>query len=414
MLSDDRKPCTSSNSGKATSINFSLKPPSIATGDISTRQFTISILPDEVLLEIFDCYLAESQTRGVWHVLACVCQRWRSVVLGSPRRLNLRIFCSERTPVRKNMDFCPPFPIVLTADYYWRSGEDNIFATLEHHDRVCDIEIRNISRSLWGKVLPLLQKPFPMLTDLCLRYTDEMASVVPDLFLGGSAPRLRKLYLEAISFPGLPNLLSSSAGLVHLELCDIPDPGYISADAIVTCLSTLTRLELLRLCFESPGSRSEWGRRHTSPPTRTLLPCLAYFMFKGVGEYLEDIVDRIDAPLLDNLRISFFHQPIFDTPRLAQFISRTPKFKACNEVSVHLGSYDTSVNFISLSKTSHGTILRLEYYYEHWQPDLRLSSFVQLCTSSFPQDLISVVKNLNVIGGNLSSPPGHDEIYLGL
>lgn len=410
MLSDDQKPCTSPNSGKATSTNTSPQPPSI---NISPGQFTTIVLPDEVLLEIFACYVEESQTRGAWHVLACVCQRWRSVVLGSPRRLNLRIFCSERTPMRKNLDFLPPFPIVLTADYYRRSGEDNIFATPEHHDRVCDIEIRNISSSLWEKVLPLLQKQFPMLTDLCLRYTDEITSVVPDLFLGGSAPRLRKLYLEGIPFPGLPKLLSSCAGLVHLELCDIPDPGYISADAIVTCLSTFTRLKLLKICFESPRPRSEWGRRHTSPQTRTLLPCLAYFMFKGVGEYLKDIVDRIDAPLLDNLRISFFHQPIFDTPRLAQFISRTPKFKACSEVRVHLGSYDTSVHLISFSKTSHGhdTILRLEYYYGYWQPDLRLSSFVQLCASSFPQDLISVVKNLNIVGGNLSSPPGHDEIY---
>jgi hypothetical protein len=38
---------------------------------------------------------------------------------------------------------------------------------------------------------------------------------------------------------------------------------------------------------------------------------------------------RIDAPFLADLYITFFHQPILDTPQLvAQFISRTPNFKA--------------------------------------------------------------------------------------
>ena len=61
-------------------------------------------------------------------------------------------------------------------------------------------------------------------------------------------------------------------------------------------------------------------------------------MLKGVSEYLEDILDRIDAPLLDRLSIMFFHQPIFDTPRLAQFISRVPKFNTCNKARLRLNS----------------------------------------------------------------------------
>ena len=43
---------------------------------------------------------------------------------------------------------------------------------------------------------------------------------------------------------------------------------------------------------------------------------------------------RIDAPLLANLSITFFHQLIFNTPHLTQFISRTPKFKAHDEARV--------------------------------------------------------------------------------
>ena len=352
--------------------------------------------------------------RDAWNTLACVCRRWRSIALGSPRRLNLRIFCSGRIPVRKKLDFWPPFPIVLTIDYYRRLGGDDILATLEHHDRLCEIAIWNISSWLLEKALPLMQKPFPMLTDLNIRYTDDdrTASVIPDSFLSGSAPRLRKLNLEYIPFPGLPKLLQSATDLVHLELYEIPESGYISADAIATCLSTLTKLELLKLCFESPRPLLEWERRRTPSPTRALLLSLTYFMFKGASEYLEDIVDRVDAPLLDRLRISFFHQPIFDTPRLAQFISRLPKLKTCNEARMRLGSWRTSFRVLSLSRSLTTTTTKACLMLEDLlgQRDFQLSPLVQLCTSSLPQALIPSVERLTIVGSHFPGPPGQDGI----
>ena len=347
--------------------------------------------------------------RDAWHTLACVCRRWRSIALGSPRRLNLRIFCSERILVRDKLDLWPPFPIVLTIDYHRRLGGDNILATLEHHDRVCEIAIWNISSSLWEKALPLMQKPFPILTELNIRYTDGgMASLIPDSFLGGSAPRLRRLNLEYISFPGLSKLLLSATDLVHLELYEIPDSGYIPADVMATCLSTLTRLEFLMLCFESPRPLLEWERRRTSSSTRTLLPSLTSFAFRGVSEYLEDIVDRIDAPLLDRLIIRFFHQPIFDTPRLARFISRLPEFVTCNEARMRLGSRHTYVKVLSRSTswTTNACLVLEDWHGHHFQ----LSPLVQLCTSSFPQALISAVEGLTIVGSHFYRPPGQDGI----
>jgi hypothetical protein len=264
-----------------------------------------------------------------------------------------------------------------------------------------------ISRSLWDKALPLMQKPFPILTDLNIRYMDHRtASVITDSFLGGSAPRLRKLNLEYIPFPGLPKLLLSATDLVHLELYGIPDSGYISADAMATCLSTLTRLELLKLCFESPRPLLERERRHTSSPTRTLLPSLANFTFRGVSEYLEGIVDRIDAPLLDRVRIRFFNQPTFDTTRLAQFINRLPKLKICNEASIRLSRWHASVKVLSVSKTTANASLLLEDWLE--QPGFQLSPLVQLCTSSFPQALIPTVERLIITGMYFSRPLGQD------
>src|SRR5260370_34183999 len=166
---------------------------------------TINVLPGDVLLEIFDFYVDESWRNRPepWHLLVHVCRSWRNLILASPRHLNLRLFCTPRTPVRTTLGVWPPFPIVLDAGFHTESGEDNIMATLEHTDRVCQIGLWKISSSLWGEVLPASQEPFPTLTDLDLGFTDELASVVPDSFLRGSAPRLRRLFLDSVPFPGL-------------------------------------------------------------------------------------------------------------------------------------------------------------------------------------------------------------------
>jgi hypothetical protein len=78
-------------------------------------------------------------------------------------------------------------------------------------------------------------------------------------------------------------------------------------------------------------------------PTRTLVPVFTKWEFQGADEYLEDLVARIDVPLLDNLYIAFFHQQIFDTSQLDQFIRRTPKFNAHHEARAVFSKQGISV-----------------------------------------------------------------------
>ena len=122
-----------------------------------------------------------------------------------------------------------------------------------------------------------MQEPFPALTHLVLSSDIEPAPVVPGSFMGGSAPRLQDLRLEGVPIPGLPKLLSSATDLVHLILRRIPHSGYISPEAIVTCLSSLPRLEKLYLGFESPRSRPNRETRRPPPLTRFVLPALIKF-----------------------------------------------------------------------------------------------------------------------------------------
>ncbi|KAH9976932.1 hypothetical protein BJV74DRAFT_861637 [Russula compacta] len=136
-----------------------------------------------------------------------------------------------------------------------------------------------------------IQVPFPALTSLELWSADEIALVLPESFLGGCVPGLRSLELGGIQFPAVRKLLLSD----------------ISPEAMTTSLSTLTKLETLHLGFLSPQSRPNQTGRRLPPLKRILLPALTSLWFRGISEYLEDLVSQIDAPLLDDVIITFFN-----------------------------------------------------------------------------------------------------------
>ncbi len=236
-----------------------------------------------------------------------------------------------------------------------------------------------------------MQKPYLALTDLTIWWYDHRAApIVPESFLGGSAPRLRLLNLDRIPFPGLPKLLLSATHLVALELQHIPNSGYFTPEAIVTGLSTSTGLQILFLCFESPLSRPKRESRRPPPLTRSILPALIIFLFEGASEYLEDLVARIDTPLLGSLEIKFFHQLMFDTPQLTQFISRTPNLETLNTARVVLSGDTVRVTLPPVYP--RGVELGISCRQSDWQ----LSSLAQIYGSALPQALIHTMDHLYI------------------
>ena len=367
------------------------------------------MLPDVALLEIFDFCLQDAYYRytkekiTAWHPLVHVCQTWRNVVFGSPLRLNLRLYCElHRTPVRKTIVAWPALPIVVVGDCYDTPDDekwvDSIAAVFEHIDRICELNLFGMQSWQLEKVLAAMQQPFPALTRLSLHPINcETAPVIPESFLGGSAPQLRSLNLDSVLFPGLPKLLLSATHLVYLTLWNIPHSGYISPETMVNCLSVLTRLDQLNIRFDSPRSCPYRRSRRPPLPTRTLLPVLTRLVFKGVSEYLEDLVARIDAPLLNSLTTIFFRQLTFDTPQVNQFISRcAPNFKTFD--SAILDFLDDSGNIsITLHPPQEEYISKmLKFGTLCKQPDWQLSFLTQICSLSFPQVLISAVEYLRI------------------
>jgi hypothetical protein len=291
--------------------------------------------------------------------------------------------------VRNKLNIWPALPIVVWdhaspgSGYFDPAmGGRNIISVLENNNRVCKISLTPAaltSNSDFGNLV-VMQQPFPELTDLDLKlglWSYGPESVVPDSFLGQSTPRLRKLELDAVPYPGLPKLLLSATHLVTLRLWNIPDSGYISPEAMVSCLSTLTSLGTLVLQFKYPCFRRDRESRRPPLPTRSVLPALTGLWFTGVSEYLEDLLEPIDAPLLLYLRITFFHQNNFHTPRLFQLIGRTPKLKSSDEVRVQFHNDIVRVRLPSRTMGDGDIIIEISCRESDWQ----LLSTAQVCAS---------------------------------
>jgi hypothetical protein len=327
-----------------------------------------------------------------WQVLAHVCRRWRSLVFRSPRRLNLQLYCTPETPAKDTLGVWPALPLLVGGEMTISSGTDNVIAALGQSNHVCGVSLWYLALWQFEKVMAAMQVPFPALKYLRLTSHDETLSAIPDSFLGGSAPRLRYFDFDGIPFPGLPKLLLSAAHLVSLRLFDIPHSGYISPEAMVTLLSVLSSLRKLYLGFQSPQSRPNWQSRSLPPPKRSILPALYEFHFKGVTEYLEELVTRIDTPQLDEIHITFFNQIDFDCPRLAQFIDCTPTLRALDEA--HVEFFNSTARVKLRHRTSQFGLDDLTIAISCGEPDWQLSSIEQVC--NFSLHPISTVEDLYI------------------
>ncbi|KAH9980539.1 hypothetical protein BJV74DRAFT_887765 [Russula compacta] len=188
---------------------------------------------------------------------------------------------------------------------------DNILATFERREQASQVWLTGLTTPLLERFITVMQEPFPALTFLEFRSSDEVEAGpdIPNTFLGGSAPSLQFFNLNGIAFPGLLKLLSSAKDLVFLVLRRMLMTGYISSEALADTLSTLPRLK--------------W--------------CT-------IG-YLEDLVAPISAPLLDLVHIYLLGRPLFDTPQLSWFISQSDKLKSPKWATIAFEQNITKITF---------------------------------------------------------------------
>jgi len=112
------------------------------------------------------------------------------------------------------IDIWPSLPLdISVALNVKNSDEDDIIGAQEHRDRIAMIHLGVLNRSQLKKSIALMQEPFPVLKSLGLEADEEITFVIPDAFLGGSAPLLQRISLSGIPFSHLPKLLSSTSDL---------------------------------------------------------------------------------------------------------------------------------------------------------------------------------------------------------
>jgi hypothetical protein len=190
---------------------------------------------------------------------------------------------------------------------------------------------------------------FPALTHLHIRSARPGYGVsLPETLLGGSAPSLRSLRLVGIAFPALPKLVLSCPSLVSLTLYENSYSGYISSNAMVYCLPSLTRLKRLQIEFHSSGPHPDGASQRPPLLKRTVFPVLKTLHLQRETEYLDQVLARIEAPRLNDICIRFLDRPIFDISRLSPCIGPTETFETYDEAYMF---HDTaSVNVILSSQ----------------------------------------------------------------
>ncbi|KAH9008397.1 hypothetical protein EDB84DRAFT_1596779 [Lactarius hengduanensis] len=262
---------------------------------------TIDVLPDNVLLEIFDFYLRDPTT-----------------------------ICSYGTPVRQNLGSWP-VTLPLAIDYslsvsrLTSDDEDSLVYALRRASRVHRIDLRG-QGPLLRKVAAVMRKSFPMLTHLDLTNTWDRrgAPVIPERFLGESAPSLQYLRLGRISFPQLPTFLLSARNLITLKVEDICQNCYMSPEDMVGGLAVVTRLRTLSITFNedefSPSPSDQ--RSRPDPPMRITLPALTAFHYQVTASTWRASWPKLIQPRVDDFRIEYLAHEIQAT-QLTRFLDRT-------------------------------------------------------------------------------------------
>ena len=381
---------------------------------------TIDVLPEDVLIKIFGFYVIGYHHLNIimvisgnqdmikkilsWQTLVHVCRRWRDLVFESPRGLGLQLCCTTVTLAKETLDIWPALPLLIQCDVDETSA-DNVIDVLEHSDRICQMGLHFRTTSQIETIWTAMQVPFLELASLYLSYKDlPHGPVLPDSLLGGSAPRLRFLCLDSIPFPIVPNRLLSAAHLVHLWLLNIPHSAYVLPEAMANFLAMLTSLVQFLLGFESPQSRPDQQNRPLPPPTRTVLPALTSFSFKGDNEYLEELLARITTPRLHQLYTTFFNDIHFDIPELVQFITLT--FEAPKDARV---VFESRVAGVALQRFGQApSFVDVAVKISCRVPDWQLSSLAQICTSCLP--FLSATENLHINEGLKSQLDWEDAI----
>jgi hypothetical protein len=125
-----------------------------------------------------------------------------------------------------------------------------------------------------------------------------------------------------------------------------------------------------------------------------------------MAEYLEDLVARIDVPLLQRTTITFFNQLVFDILEFPNLIYRTEMFTVLDQADVVLDDDSVFITLSSKGTTVGPTCLRVEISCRKF--DWQLSALAQVCNSCLAT--FSSLERLSVCNGRYEPRHWQDDI----
>jgi hypothetical protein len=137
------------------------------------------------------------------------------------------------------------------------------------------------------------------------------------------APHLRHLNLKNLALPIRSPLITTNTTLATLSLSAIPLSMFPHPNDLLQQISLMPQLETLRIIFHAPVPNRDLERQLTNRPVtiRVILPNLRWFGLRSTSTYMEALLPRITAPLLERLEAWFFLQLSLSVPRLLEFMS---------------------------------------------------------------------------------------------
>jgi hypothetical protein len=287
----------------------------------------------------------------------------------------------------------PPLP--LTVDYDSKDGitaedEEGLLLALEQRHRVRHLRLYLPVQNL-RKLVMAIDEEFPILEYLIVGpwTKDNPALVLPETL---QAPHLRHLALTDFACPIRPRLHPTAASLVTLGLIINHQSAYFQPNVLLQWISFMPQLQSLAIHFTFPVPNRDVERQltHTPITTHITLPNLRLFWFRGVSAYLEAVVCRITAPLLESLQILLFKQLTFSVPRLAQFMNTTENLRFDKAV-IRFKDKIIEVGMFFRGAGMCAYAVKVTCWHLDWQ----VSSAAQICNAL--SQVFSAVKHLTLV-----------------
>ena len=322
---------------------------------------TISHLPDEVLLEIFDSYRLgidpynhQWKENYAWFSIAHVCRKWRAIAFASSSRLDLGITVGPKKPGHIKTILSGPLPISIdyrfmygdiTASSIWRMR-----AALKH--RVREIVFSGTSAN-FENLFKDTKCAFPDLESLVLEFGYGYELNILDAPPGPdpSYPRLRRLRLESLDGPGvslasISGILSSAPAITELFLQIDTASSAASETSLLACLQGMPCLCIfhLSLTYNSTSQPS-------TPKDIATLSKLTCFHFVGNSVFLDALVAGLSAPSLQDVDFEFYDEiwpPIVHLPRFVDEINE-------HYSAVHVAFRDWHFHFSLLTQSEYNS-----------------------------------------------------------